>query len=137
MNRVTKCLALASTLAVVASGPAGGAPRTRTETAPYERASGIQLMDVATVEVASGDLPEAQPLRGERWVSVAVADASGRPVAAIVHQGEAVLGDLCGESEQPLALVNREPVHVHVYTGPGCADLSVPTQGTVTFTFAK
>lgn len=137
MSRTRKGLALASIAAVVAIAPAAGAARSRTQTVPYERASGLHLMDVAWVEIASGDLPQATPLAREKYVSITLEDDSGRPIAGAVHQGEHELGDVCGATDAPLALVNREPVHVHVYSGPGCADVSMPTTGAVTFTFTR
>lgn len=137
MKRVATGLVLASVLTLAAVAPAAGGPRARTETAPYERASGVHLMDVAWMEIAAGELPEAQPLARERSVSITIEDDSGRPVAGAVHQGEHELGDICGSTETPLALVNREPVHVHVYSGAGCSDVSAPTTGSVTFTFTR
>lgn len=137
MNRMTKGLALATVVTVVAVAPVAGAPRSRTETAAYERASGIHLMDVVWFEVAAGELPQAQPLAREKTVSITIEDDSGRPVAVEVHQGEEVLADVCGSTDAPLKLVNREPVHVHVYSGAGCSDVTAPTTGSVTFTFSR
>ena len=137
MNRMTKVLALATVVTLVAVAPAAGAPRSRTETAAYESASGVHLMDVAWMEVAAGELPSAQPLSREKFVSVTLEDESGRPVAGIVHQGDQELGDFCGATETPLALSGRKPVHVHVYSGAGCSDVTLPTAGTVTFTFTR
>lgn len=137
MNRTMKGLALATIVTVVAVAPATGAPRSRTETVAYERASGAHLMNVAWVEIAAGDLPAAQPLAREKTVSITLEDDSGRPIAGVVHQGDRELGEFCGQTEAPLTLAGREAVHVHVYSGPGCADVSVPTAGTVIFTFAK
>lgn len=137
MNRTMKGLALATVLTVVAVGPATGASRSRTETVAYERTSGAHLSDVVWAEVAAGDLPEATPRAREKSVSITLEDDSGRPIAGVVHQGEQELGDICGATDAPIALVSREPVHVHLYAGPGCADVSVPTAGTVTFTFTR
>lgn len=137
MNRRTKTLVLSFALVVAVAAPAGGAARQRTETVAYERASGVHLLDVAWIEVAAGDLPQARPLAREKTVSVTITDDSGRPVAGVVHQGDAELGSVCGQTERPLPLVSREPVHVHVYSGPGCADVSTPTTGSVEFTFAR
>lgn len=137
MNRTMKGLALATIVTAVAVAPASGAPRSRTETVAYERTSGAHLADVVWVEVAAGDLPEATPLARERSVSITLEDDSGRAVAGVVHQGDHELGEICGATDAPIALVSREPVHVHLYAGPGCADVSVPTAGTITFTFAR
>jgi hypothetical protein len=137
VNQTMKSMVLASVLSAVVAAPAGGAPRERTQSVTYERASGIHLMDVAWVEVAAGELPEARPLAREKKVSVSITDDSGRPVGAVVHQGEHELGRVCGQSDAPLQLASREPVHVHVYSGPGCDDLSAPTTGTIEFTFTR
>lgn len=137
MNQLTKSMVLAAVVTAAVAAPAGSAPRERTENVAYERASGVHLMDAAWVEVAAGELPQATPRAREKAVSVAITDDSGRPVAAVVHQGDADLGAICGQSGAPLQLVSRQPVHVHVYTGPGCADASTPTTGTIEFTFTR
>ena len=136
MNLV-KALVLASTMAVVALAPATAAPAARTETVPYERGSGVRMVDTLTINLSLGPLPEARPVAGERKVSIEITDDSGRPVAAEVHQGDAELGIVCGQTEAPLTLVSRKPVHLHIYVGPGCADVSTPTQGTAEFTFTR
>lgn len=140
MNRVIKGLVLAAALTAAVVGPATGGPRgDRTEMVTYERPSGIHVMDIAWIEIAGGvdALPESRPLAGEKKVSIAIMDESGRPVAGVVHQGDADLGDICGQTDSPLQLVSRKPVHVHIYSGPGCADVSAPTSGTVRFTFTR
>lgn len=123
------------TVAVVA--PATGAPRSRVETVAYERPSGANVGDSLWVEVANGNTLEATPMGREKTVSITLEDESGRPVAGVVHQGEEELGKFCGETEAPVTLAGRESVHVHLYSGPGCADVSMPTTGTVTFEFAR
>ena len=134
MNRHRKVAILTSALIVVALAPAWGARSERTEMVSYDRGSGIHLMDVVWIEVSG--VPASRPLAGERKVSIEIADQSGRPVAGVVHQGGADLGEICGQTEAPLRLVSRKSVHVHIYAGPGCDGVSVPTTGTVTFTFA-
>lgn len=135
MKRVTNALVPALAVIGLVVAPATGAPRERTETVAYEHGSGAHLMDTLSVQVS--ELPEARPAAGEKTVSIVLEDETGRPVAGAVHQGKNVLGEICGATEAPLQLVGRQPVHVHVYAGPGCTDVSVPTTGTVTFTFAK
>jgi hypothetical protein len=131
----TKVVALALTIGTGVIAPASGAPRERTETVPYERSSGAHLMDTLWIEVTG--VPEARPAAGETAVSIVLEDDSGRPVAATVHQGKHELGEICGATDVPLALVSRRPVHVHVYSGPGCLDVSAPTKGSITFTFTR
>ena len=133
MNKAIKA-AVVSIAMILAAAPATGSPRERTETVPYET-PGTHFMDAVWVEV--GPTSEAVPMPGERTVSVVLQDESGRPVAAALHQGDHDLGVFCGETGKPVRLVNRKPVHVHVYNGPGCSDVSVATQGTATFTFFK
>ena len=135
MNRAVKALVATFTLIVAVAAPASGEPSERTETLEYSSTSGTQLMDYFTVQV--GPLPEIRPARGETAVSVVVEDASGRPVAAAVHQGDQDLGNICGATKGPVPLVSRKAVHVHVFSGAGCSDVSLPTQGTITFTFVK
>lgn len=104
---------------------------------PYDRASGVHVMDLVWFEILTGELPQARPLAREKTVSITLTDDSGRPVAGVVHQGDAELGSICGQTEAPLHLVSRKPVHVHIYSGPGCADVSAPTTGNVRFTFER
>jgi hypothetical protein len=134
MRRPIKALVPSVALLLTAIAPATGAPAERTVTAPYDT-PGAQLADVATVEI--NGVAEAAPVRGEKTVSVALQDDSGRPVAAVLHQGDEEIADFCGATTEPVRLVSRKPVHVHVYAGPGCSDVSVATQGTATFTFAR
>lgn len=134
MNRIVKAVVPAVTLLAVAAAPVHGGPSQRTVTAPYE-APNFAIMDSFYVQI--GSAPEARPLASEKTVSVALTDDTGRPVSGVVHQGKYSLGELCGETEQPLRLMNQKPVHVHVYLGDGCSGGSVPTKGTVTFTFGR
>lgn len=137
MKRTNLGLALATVVTVVAVAPATGAPRTRTETVAYERASGAHLSELVWVNVAFGEMPEATPMAREKTVAITLEDDSGRPIAGVAHQGDEELGAFCGQTEAPATLVSREPVHVHIYSGEGCTDVSVPTAGTVTFEFAR
>lgn len=134
MNRGIRGIVLSTTLIALAAAPASGGPRERTEAVPYDSPA-AHAMDTVWVEVNGS--PEASPAAGERLVSVILEDQSGRPVAGILHQGDRELGELCGATTRPVRLVSREPVHVHVYSGPGCSDISIATRGTATFTFIK
>lgn len=134
MKRIFKGLILAVTLLTVAAVPVHGAPRERTETAPYE-APNFSVMD--TLWISIGSAPEARPLAAERTVGVSLTDDSGQPVGGVVHQGKYTLGELCGATEEPLRLMNQKPVHVHVFVGDACPGGSLPTKGTVTFTFGR
>ena len=135
MSRTNKAFALATALTILGIAPAAGGPRSRTENVPYDT-PGANVMDTIWIEINSA--AEARPLPGERFVSVALTDDSGRPVAAILHQGDQELGGtFCGRTDRPVRLVSREPVHVHVYSGPACADVSIATQGTAAFTFTR
>lgn len=137
MTGLRRFTPLLPALALVALSalPAAGARSARTEMVTYDSGSGIHVMDYVWFEFSGA--PEAQPLAGERTVSIEITDESGRPVAGVVHQGDAELGEVCGRTETPLRLVSRKWVHVHIYGGPGCDGVSVPTTGTVTFTFAR
>ncbi len=134
MSRVAKALVPALTLLVLATAPAAGGPRERTEIVPYDSPA-VHVLDVVWVEVSGA--AEAMPARGEKRVSVVLQDDSGRPVAAVLHQGNRTLAEFCGAMDEPVRLVTREAVHVHVYSGPGCSDMSVATKGTARFTFTN
>ncbi|HEV2755429.1 MAG TPA: hypothetical protein VG318_06595 [Actinomycetota bacterium] len=131
---MAKSLAPSLALLVLTIAPAAGGTSERTETVPYENPA-VLIGDAFTVQVNSA--PEAVPARGEKTVSIVLEDESGRPVAGLLHQGDSELANFCGATEQPVRLVSRKPVHVHVYSGPGCSDMSIATRGTVAFTFAK
>lgn len=82
--------------------------------------------------------PMARPKPGERFVDVVVEDVSGQPVMAELHQGDRDLtGRFCGETEEPVKLRGRGPLHVHLYAEAGCDGQSAPTQGTITFSFQR
>ena len=134
MRRPTKALVPSLALLALAIAPATGAPSERSVTVPYDNPS-VQIADALSVEVTG--IEEAMPARGERMVSVALQDDTGRPVAAVLHQGNEEIARFCGAMEQPVRLVSRKAVHVHVYTGPGCSDVSIATQGSATFTFTR
>lgn len=136
MKRSTSVLAVALVVVGLVA-PASGAPRQRVESVAYENATGVWASEVVLVNVSFGDMPQAAPMAKEKHVSVSITDDSGRPVIAAVHQGEAELGMICGQSDAPLALVSRKPVHLHIYSGPGCGDVSTPTSGTVEFAFTR
>lgn len=135
MDGSIKAVVASSALLILVAAPAAGGPRERTESVHYEVTSGMQVGDTLTLQV--GQLPQARPAARERTVSIVLEDDSGRPVAGAVHQGDHELADICGATDAPVRFVTREPVHVHILTGPGCSDVSVPTQGTVTFTFSR
>ncbi len=128
-------LAVACTLALVVVAPAtAGPPAGRSLSYDYQGGDGFAL-EGGAFYISDGDMFLARPRTGERFITVEVADQTGRPVLAAAHQGEIELGPrFCGTSER-LELATRKPVHVHLYTGPGCDGVSVPTEGTVTITF--
>ncbi len=133
MSRVVKPVVLSLTLMILVAAPGLAETRKRTEMITYDSPSGAHVMDHLWVEV--GPVPETRPARGESAVAVVLEDNSGRPVAGVVHQGKHTLAEICGATEAPVPLMNRQPVHVHIYSGPACGDVSLPTQGTATFTF--
>ena len=127
-------LAVASLLAVVAVVPATAAPEPQ-RALSYDYQGGDAFVFEGAGIFVSSDMFLAQPRTDERFVTVEVADQTGRPVMAAAHQANKELGQpFCGTSD-PLRLVTRKPVHVHLFTGLGCGDISVPTEGTVTLTF--
>jgi hypothetical protein len=132
-----KTAALVGALLLLGSFPAsslGAAPRT--VTFEYQGANSMKDPE-GNVYANWGIFTEAAPRKGERFVTVEVVDSSDRPVLFDVHQrNEVVASGICGTSER-LALVTRKPVHVHLHLGPGCADMSVPTQGTVAISFER
>lgn len=130
-------LAVAIVLALAFSAlPAAAKPDpTRQVTVEYQGPNTLADDDDAFISHIG---PMAKPKPGERFVRVDVEDASGRAVLAELHQGDRDLtGRFCGEIEKPVKLRGRGALHVHLYAGAGCAEDSLPTQGTIIFTFQK
>lgn len=79
-----------------------------------------------------------KPQTGERFVSVSIEDAAGQPVLAELHQGNTDLTNrFCGETPEPVKLYRTAALHVHLYAGADCDGVSLPTQGTITFSFRR
>ena len=82
------------------------------------------------------------PRPGDRWVHLAVEDASGFPVFVRVRQqargGGAGLDDHFCDRADILELAGTEPVEVYVFSG-ACRNhtTGVATTGTLTATFAR
>jgi hypothetical protein len=119
--------------------PAIAASTTRTVSVGYETPNTIvlDLNPTAETRLSTVTSKDVMTEAGEGVVSVEIVDESGEAVAGRVHQGRADLGIVCGDGSEELKLVNRKPVHVHLTFGPseGCAGVSVPTSGNITFTF--
>lgn len=134
--RTTRASAIAFVLAVSALPAAAAKPDPpRNVTVQYQGPNTVADNDDAFISRIGA---MAKPRPQERFVDVAIADASGLPVSAELHQGARDLtGAFCGETEKPVKLRGRAPLHVHLYAGPGCSGPSVPTKGTITFSFQR
>jgi hypothetical protein len=113
--------------------------------ASYTCSSGTTGSVVAYPTVADQAPGEVllRPRTGERQLSVALADSTGRPVAAVLLEAKIAHGDLvelgavCSRTARPVRLLSLQPVHVRVLAGNACGLLSVPTQGAVKGTFRR
>lgn len=130
----TKSIVVTSIILLLAI-PASAKPgNTREVTVDYQGANTYEDDNGFMTVVSS----VAKPQSGERFVTVVIADAAGQPVLAEVHQGQKDLtGDFCGETGEAVMLDGRGRLHVHLYAGPGCDGVSLPTQGTITFSFHR
>jgi hypothetical protein len=77
-----------------------------------------------------------KPLRGERFVSIAVLDDSEEPVGFRLFQGRRDLGTFCEKTDDALRLKDLRTVTVALKAGE-CGTTSVPTQGIVRATFSR
>ena len=94
--------------------------------------------------IAGGTTPSGSK---EVYVTVAITDQSGRKVAGKLVQdsngngttseaGEPAF-EFCGSIDKPVKIQPGVPVGVYINTGPCGSDVSVPTTGTVKFTFSN
>ena len=128
-------LSVACLLALGAVVPATARPGSGRSLSYDYQGGDAFIFDNLSFFVSDGDMFREAPRSGERFITVEVVDDSGRPVMAAAHQANEELGQpFCGKSDR-LRLITRKPVHVHLITGPGCDDISIPTEGTVTLTF--
>jgi hypothetical protein len=132
----TKSVVAVALALVFAALPAAAKPdATREVTVEYQGPNTLADDDDMFVSHIG---PMARPKPGERFVDVVVEDASGRAVMGELHQGDrALTGRFCGRPEGPVKLRGRAPLTVRLYAGPGCAEPSAPTRGTITFSFLK
>lgn len=136
----SRVMVLTATIALLVTpliAPAGAAPTNRTDTVAYDGPNVIMIsVDSSRTQTFSVESDMVMPEAGENFVSIEIADDSGQPIGAEVHQGRAVVGTFCGSGEH-LALVNNKPIHLHLQFGVSvdCAAPTVPTSGSITFTF--
>jgi hypothetical protein len=138
INRKLRAAALVCALGLLSALPAAAGPvAPRTVTVEYSGPNSFADPE-GSAYASYGIFGEAKPRPGERFIRVEVTDESGRPVLAEVHQANRELGgSFCGATPNRLRLPTRRSVHVHLYLGPGCDDISAPTQGSITFTFER
>jgi hypothetical protein len=148
MPRLTRAVAAVAVAAALAPAVAASAATPAREArATYTAAGGAT--GVATVSaggqgstIGSVGLPVQ---RGERRVTLRIADNTGLPVAAEVVQvldeqtGEYTsLGELCGPAARTFRLASpTAPVAVRPVAGACGSTVSVPTQGIVTAAFRR
>lgn len=143
--RTGKTASLCLALLLAGSLSAQGSPRgRRVEQAAYMGGgvAGVLGLSAAGQENFGAARFQAGP---ERYVTVRVEDASGRPVASeLVQLGGSGQPPLtakafCGQTERPVRVLPNHPVHVYVYYGQGCDGevVSAPTRGTIEAVFTK
>ena len=126
------------------AAPAAGGARARKVTHDYTVANGVFWGHGEMHWTLGAEYAKFQTQRGERHVTLAIADASGAPVRGHVHIDQNADGELddqvdfCGETAKPIALEPRAVVEVGVIMG--MCDEATPsfvTEGTITATFTK
>ncbi len=131
-------------VALVAPAQAAAGGASRVVDAPYEGPGGSTGVVVAypTVLGIHGSEVLASPAVRERRLKVSVADTTGMAVRAVVYQvvgrsqAYRELTSFCGHSGS-LTLASADPVHVVLLVGNGCSAASLPTTGSVRFTFSR
>ena len=83
------------------------------------------------------------PRKGERFVYVEIADASGTPTQGFVNQdwngdgSSDTDGLICGRTEEPIRVKPEVPIHIYVIAHLSDCPESYGTTGTVTAVFGK
>lgn len=133
-------VALAVVATATLAGSVAAAPATRTQTLEYV-GGGVAVGPTRTVAVRAGSGVGAVEFRGgpERFVSIEIEDAHGRPVTGVVVQPDDDQGrHVCGATRKPLRVRPYENVMVYLMNGVcGPSGASVATTGTVTATFTQ
>lgn len=152
MRRTAFMFVLTGCVCLVASSAAAAPPRSRTVTASYAGAGLDSPADPVPAQYISAAGQGGQThavtlatLRTDRVLSVRFTDTAGQPVLAAVVQrlgadarSDVELGRVCGSSRSPLRLARPGvPVTTYLLTGRCGTDVSVPTIGSVTFTFSR
>lgn len=144
--RTAKTVSLCLALLLVGSLSAHGASRgRRVEQAAY---TGGGIAEVVGLSAAGQENVGAARFQSgpERYVSVSVEDASGRPVVGEVvqlggdpDQPPLTVHEFCATTERPVRVRPNLSVHVYVYYGQGCDGevVSAPTRGTIEAVFTK
>ena len=134
----------AASLFVAAFAPQVGAAESRKVTEEYTIANGAFWGHGEAHWTLGAAYTKFVAARGERSVSLEIADASGQPVRGHVHidldsDGELDRQvDFCGATTKPISV--RSGSVVEVGTLMGLCDENTPsivTEGTITATFAK
>ena len=141
-----RALALATLLLCVGALSATAGPRGRTVEKPYEWIDAGYTVPPGQIYGRISNHVHLQSRAGERFVMVAIEDATGTTVPAVITQdvdgdGEAdTEADFCGATEKPVAI---EPgVELTVSMQHGFCDgvtgaFGAFTEGTITATFSR
>ena len=139
---VVSVLAL-TTLIALQMQPASGRARPREVVSRYA-APTPGFTAFCYIEGAPGvGCVRVTPRKGERFVYVEIADASGTATQGFVNQdwngdgSSDIDGLICGRTEEPIRVKPEVPIHIYVLAHlPDCPD-SYGTTGTVTTVFGK
>ena len=130
---------------LVTVGGSASAGRSFVEEKDYSGSQGFSMQDQVNAYWTNllGEIPQSVAPAGARTVSVKITDQTGQPIAGHIHvdhhgDGKKVKSfDICAETPAPLPLGRHSMVEVLVVSGTCGTDLSLPTSGTVTFTYGR
>lgn len=139
-----KLFALMLMAAVVGLPAVSEAKKARTDTGEYNTVVAETDPDGPSSRGQFRNGVDFTPRRGERFISVVLADRSGYPVRATVGQDldgdgvQDVTQEICGQTTAPIKFRPGTDVTVLAQDGP-CEDgtMGVTTFGTITATFTR
>ena len=139
-----RLIAVSAVALLVAAAPALGAGGAREVTEDYRMSNGAFVDHGEAHWTLGSAYAPFRAERGERWVTLAINDATGQPVRGHVHVDRDRDGkldhqvDFCGKTAKPIAVQPGALVEVGVIMGL-CDEstTSIVTEGTITATFSR
>lgn len=126
------------------TGPAG-AGRTFVEEKEYSSSQGVSFDNQVNFYWTNllAEVPMSVAPRWAKTVSLEITDQTGQPIAGHIHIDEDGDGkrvkshDICAKTDAPLELPPNSTVEVMIISGTCGTAFSLPTSGTVSFTYGR